>query len=146
MNNVDPKIEVGKEISANCTKCKVETVHVITKIVDGAIKKVYCKICNSTHSYRDNNTEKKSSRSRSSSKAPTNKTKRSRKNISWGELVSVIDDNQIQNYDFTKDYTQSKAIQHKKFGVGVIVEVIDKNKIEVVFQDEKRILAHNWST
>src|SRR3990172_2903607 len=144
MSKAAPKFEVGKEIEAYCTKCKILTVHVITKIADGEIKKVFCKICNTTHVYRGKTNEKKSIKASAAKKTKTTGVKRGRKKADWNELVATLEDNRIIDYDLTKDFTDVQAIRHKKFGIGVILSVIDQKKIEVVFQDEKKVLAHNW--
>ena len=40
-------------------------------------------------------------------------------------------------------YKEAEVLNHPKFGVGFVSEVIGHDKIEVTFQSEKRVLAHN---
>ncbi len=134
------RISIGKEVKAFCSKCKTDMIHVVTKIVDGEIKKVFCKGCNSTHGYRTGETARKTLR-KSTGGAAT----RRRRKPDWATLISDIDDEHIVDYDLSKDFSNVPAIRHKKFGVGVITNVVDKTKIEVVFQGETKLLAHNYS-
>ncbi|MFQ5436805.1 MAG: hypothetical protein ACE5FD_18265 [Anaerolineae bacterium] len=69
---------------------------------------------------------------------------RKRGRTSWATLVKKIDEEQIVDYDINGDFTEIEAIRHKKFGVGVITKILDDNKIEVVFEENKKILAQNW--
>lgn len=136
--------EVGQEISTLCNKCKSEMVHVITIVKDGKIKKVMCNGCYTTHIYKPAEVEEKTKRGRGRpAKTSTKPVRRSRKK-DWATLVSDIDDSQLTEYDINGDYTEAKAIHHKRFGVGVITKVLAYNKIQVIFQDETRILAQNW--
>ena len=135
------KIEIGSDIRALCSKCKAETVHVITKIAGGVVKKVFCKACNSTHNYRDANAEAKSpARKRNAGTTGTRRSFGAR----WSTLMGDIEDSEVIDYRIDKDLSGVEAIRHKKFGVGVITKVLDGNKIEVLFRDEKKVLVHNW--
>ncbi len=137
MATVVPKPEIGKEVEAYCNKCKSEMVHVVTKIKDNVINKVFCKGCNGTHSYKN-------------AKAPTSKTTkktgttRGRRSKNWNTLMSEVSQDEVVDYDIRKDFTDVRAIQHKSFGVGCITKVMDVTKIEVVFEGELKILVHNW--
>lgn len=128
-------VDVGKEVQDFCTKCKIETVHVVTKITDEKIRKVICNECQSTHVYRGG-------------KAPTPKAKttRPRNPRKWSTLVELVEDEKVVDYKITGIFSEGDAIQHKKFGLGVITKVVDSTKIEVVFEEEKKLLAQNWET
>lgn len=145
MTKIQKDYEVGQEVSCQCSKCKSEMVHVITVVKDGKIKKVMCKGCYTTHVYKPATVgeEPKRRRGRKPKIAGEKPVRRSRKK-DWTTLVSDIDDSRLAKYDINGDYTEVRAIQHERFGVGVITKVIAHNKIEVVFQDEIRILAQNW--
>ncbi|RMD94547.1 MAG: hypothetical protein D6813_02050 [Calditrichaeota bacterium] len=130
--------EVGQELLAFCKKCKADMVHVVTVVKGGAIKKVMCKGCFNTHTYQ--------APSKSLSKKRARTKTSSRKSQSWTTLMGDIEENEVVEYDFSKDLSNVKAIRHKQFGVGVITKVISSNKIEVLFHDEKKILVHNWNS
>ena len=63
---------------------------------------------------------------------------------SWTSLMKKVEDEEIVEYDINGDFAEKEAIRHKKFGVGVITKILDDRKIEVVFEEDKKVLAQNW--
>ncbi|MFQ5751200.1 MAG: hypothetical protein ACE5HI_04320 [bacterium] len=139
------KLEVGQEIETQCTKCKTEMIHVITAIKDDKISKVMCKGCLTTHKYHAASVTKRGrGRPRKTDKSPSKPAKRRGRKKDWPTLVSKIEESEIVDYSISEDFSDISAIRHKKFGVGVITKILADNKIEVVFQEDKKILAQNW--
>lgn len=85
----------------------------------------------------------KRGRPRKSSQEKAKPVRRRRKN-DWISLIEKVDEEQIVDYKISEDFTEKEAIRHKKFGVGVILKVLDENKIEVVFEENKKVLVQNW--
>ncbi len=96
-----------------------------------------------------------SDQKKEASKAPAKKRGRPRKTEEpkpvkrrrkkdWASLVEDIDEETIVEYQIDGDFTETEAIRHKSFGVGIITKVLDDNKIEVVFEEDKKVLAQNW--
>jgi len=69
--------------------------------------------------------------------------KRSRKK-DWSALILTVDQDGAVDYNIADDFSQIAAINHKTFGLGVITKVLDETKIEVVFEENKKVLAQNW--
>lgn len=140
------KIEVGKEVETYCNKCKSDMVHVITTIKDDVIKKVMCKGCNGTHVYKPAEPKEAPKRKRGRpKKTEDGKPKvRRRRKADWSTLITKIDEDSVVDYNLTDDYSEIEAINHKKFGVGVITKILDENKIQVVFEGDTKVLAQNW--
>ena len=136
--------EVGQEIETKCTKCKTETVHAITVLKDDVVKKVICKACLTTHVYRDSSASATASKPGRPRQAASGTTVRRGRKSDWPTLVSKIEESEIVDYSISEDFSQLKAIRHKKFGIGVITKIIADNKIEVVFEDNKKVLVQNW--
>jgi hypothetical protein len=132
--------EVGQEIETVCTKCKTEMLHVVTVLKGTKITKVMCKGCLTTHVYKESST----TATGGTKPAAATKGRRSRK-YDWPTLVDGLEEGEIVDYDLSRPFAERQAIRHKKFGVGVITKVIDDGKIEVVFQDDRKVLAQNWS-
>ena len=138
--------EVGKEIEAHCKPCKADTVHVITTIKDDVVKKVMCKACNATHVYKppvDYEEAPKPKRGRPKKTDGPPKVRRRRK-ADWGTLMGKIDQSLAVDYSMTADYGEIESINHKKFGVGIITKILAEDKIQVVFEENTKILAQNW--
>lgn len=86
-------------------------------------------------------TEKKRGRPRKDEEPKPVKRRRKK---DWASLVEDIDEETIVEYQIDGDFSEIEAIRHKRFGVGVITKVLDDNKIEVVFEENKKVLAQNW--
>ncbi len=132
--------EIGDEVFTKCGKCKSEMYHVITAMTDGVIKKVMCKGCNSTHVYRP---AKKEAAKKTATAAKPKRATRSRK-LDWNALSAEIEDDELKEYNMTEDFSAIRGIRHQTFGVGVITKVLSDTQIEVLFQDSKRVLVHNY--
>ncbi len=142
MSEVIQTLEVGSELTTKCTKCKEETYHVVTKIADGLIKKVMCKACNHTHVYKgpQPNVEDKPEAA-AEKKAPV---RRGRRKKDWQTLKENLDGEEIVEYQIDQDYSETVAIHHKQFGVGIIHKVLSDQHIEVIFQEGTKVLVHNY--
>jgi len=138
------RYDVGKEVEAYCGKCKQQMLHVITALAGDHIKKVMCKGCNSTHGYRPEKPDPVvRPRKKTESVETLTKVRRPRKR-DWETMRSRIIEGNIVDYSMAKDLTYAEAINHKKFGIGVITKVLSDKKIEVVFETATKVLAHNW--
>ncbi|MDZ7288331.1 MAG: hypothetical protein ONB44_00155 [candidate division KSB1 bacterium] len=133
---------IGQEIQAYCGKCKADTWHTVTTVKNGKISKVMCKTCMGYHAYHAPGKEKVSSVT-SRRRASTKPRASSRVKKDWSTLVGQIHDHQVAEYALSGEFSSTPAIRHKTFGVGVITKVLNKNKIEVLFQEGTKILAQN---
>ena len=140
MSDTKP-IEVGQEIEAMCGTCKDATVHVIEVIKDDKVTKVMCKSCLKSHKYRKPvaEGEEKPKRKTAAKKAPP-KTKEQRK---WSRVLSKVDAESPMDYAMSATYEANDVINHTKFGVGVVAEVIDPSKVSVVFEHGIKTMVHN---
>jgi hypothetical protein len=140
MSAKEKNIKVGQELEAHCKKCKANTLHKVTVVKNGVIKKVMCSSCLSTHAYRAPQESKADGEALSVAKI----RKTARRGVKdWATLVADIDEKSATNYKLSGDYTNTVALQHKIFGLGVITKVISPDKIEVVFKKKTAILAQN---
>ena len=98
------------------------------------------KSCNNSHKYRKPVEEgKKTKRKTAKAKAPA-KTKEQRK---WSRVMGKVEGTEPQPYSMTEKYEEQNVIDHAKFGLGVVSEVIDPTKISVVFEDGEKVMVHN---
>jgi hypothetical protein len=138
------KIEVGKEVEAYCGKCKSDMIHVITSIKDTKIDKVMCKGCNNTHKFKSPESAKAEKAAKAKKQPAKKKSVGRRKKNDWATLIANIEQNNVIDYTIKNEYNELDAINHKNFGLGVITKVLDDKKIEVVFEENTKILAQNW--
>ncbi len=134
------KLEVGQEVEAMCTKCKGPSIHVIESFKDDKIFKVLCKGCNSSHRYRPvTESNIKKMKEAVKKKAPP-KTKEERR---WSRLLNKVDFEEPVDYQMDKSFGEREVINHSKFGMGVVVEIMDQTKISVAFKEGTKTLVQN---
>jgi hypothetical protein len=60
------------------------------------------------------------------------------------DAVFVIDPRRpIKSYDMNTSFSAGDVISHPKFGLGAVETSLPPNKIEVRFQEGKKLLLHN---
>ncbi len=139
------KPEIGAEVEALCPKCKGATVHVIQVIKTPELMKVMCKACLSSHRYRPANAENAKKLKAKKAKKPKvdPQTREERK---WNRLLEQADKEKAVSYSMNSSFTENDVIDHTKFGVGVVVKILDQCKITVIFQDGLRNMVQNFKS
>jgi hypothetical protein len=136
INNHSP----GGHIVAWCTKCKLELGHTIIAVVDNLPKRVQCNTCNGQHNFR----AKPSEKSRIKSKSSPQKTKSQKAN--YNEYLSRLTDCDLSNakkYSMEGNFEKNEIIDHHRFGIGIVLSVIQFTQIEILFKDGPKILIQN---
>lgn len=137
-------VEVGDEIEAMCGVCKDATVHIVESIKNDKVTKASCKSCSASHRYRKPvkaGEEKPKRVSKAKPKAPP-KTKEQRK---WSRVLAKVDAENPAAYTMASSFDANDVIDHSKFGVGVVVDVVDISKVSVVFEEGEKTLVQNRS-
>ena len=140
---------ISQELEAYCGKCKDNTLHLVTAVTDEKIEKVMCKICMSYHKFKkpatdEEKKEKKEKKVKKETKAKSPKVKTTRKRRS--RTTQLLEEANIESatiYKLDGSYEIDTAINHKKFGLGVVKNVLDNQKIEVLFEDGEKLLVQN---
>lgn len=154
------KLTAGSEIDAWCTKCRMDLGHTIVAMVpvdvkkpsgDQVPKRVQCKTCNSEHNYRAPKNEakrpaslrkdapKKKGSAAAATKAAETAHMRAR---DWEMRITGQPVDAFIRYGIDKTFRADQLITHTKFGEGFVVEVLDAQKISIMFRDGPRVLAH----
>ena len=133
--------EVGSDIEAYCPKCKSDTSHTIITKYEDEIRRVQCSPCGDVHSYRkprgeveDEAPEPVAAKKRAAAKKP-----------GWKEAMDRAGPKGVANarpYSIRDTYADGDLVSHPKFGVGYVTEITE-NKVEITFEDERRLLVHN---
>jgi hypothetical protein len=126
--------------------------------MDGeTIKKVECLTCRTDHLYRRPKSErdaatasaatKRASRAgstgRSSSARETAAMKAERSLlVQWESSIAGKPSVAFHPYRTTASFDAGQLIRHPKFGDGVVARVIDRGKVEVLFKDGSKTMAH----
>lgn len=142
MNNY----EIGDEIEAYCGKCKLDTLHIVTAVSDDQIEKVMCKVCMGYHRYKMPQSDAAalmiSPKNRTAKTASKGVQKRVRRD-KWTKILEDLDSTHAIEYSMEKAYQPETPIHHEIFGFGVVKNIIDSRKIEVLFHDGEKILVQN---
>ncbi|MBK9263403.1 MAG: hypothetical protein IPM54_26815 [Polyangiaceae bacterium] len=157
------KPKTGGEIDSYCTKCKLDLTHRIIAMVGDEVKKVECKTCGSHHLYRRPKSEKliastakaKLVSKRESGGASEEREKRpvsakaaaaaqrERDQTSqWEHAIAGQPMSAFKPYRITLTLGTGELVRHPKFGDGVVARVIDRGKVEILFQDGPKTMAH----
>ena len=152
------KPRTGGEIDAYCTKCKLDLGHRIIAMVGEVVKKVECRTCGSHHLYQRTKSEKEAA-ALATPRAASNsggkeKTAKPRDKLtaaqraerdqvaSWEQAIAGKAPTAFKPYQISSTFGPGELVRHTKFGDGVVARVIDRNKVEVLFQDGPRTMAH----
>ena len=140
----------GGEIDSYCTKCKLDLGHRIIARVGDAVKKVECRTCGSHHLYRRPKSERAAAKP--AAKRTTRKTaaerltaaQRAERDLvaTWEQAIAGKPPTAFSAYRTTSTLGQGELIHHSKFGDGYVSRVIDRGKVEILFQDGPRTMAH----
>lgn len=151
---VPQPLGAGSEIDAWCTKCKMDLGHRIIAMVGTVPKRVECQTCFSHHNYRPPKTTTKTSsrkrpapaasppaeRTTARAKAEVERTKEWEKRV-LGQAATAF-----SRFSVSKTYALEQLVVHKKFGEGYVVELLEGDKLSIMFRDGPRMLVHGKKT
>lgn len=123
--------DVGAEVIALCTKCKVETEHTIASKVGEKIGKVRCKVCGSIHRYLKAGTPASALTTRKSSKLSPEEV--------WNRCVQNASSRKTA-YTLSGYYKLNDMIDHRHFGLGVVTLMLSNDKIQATFKEGEKVL------
>jgi hypothetical protein len=155
------KPKTGGEIDAYCTKCRLDLNHRVVAMVGDTPKRVECSTCGTQHNYykpKGLGAVPKAAKGASGSTPPAStkapgKGSASAKAVAaaqaenarertWEKAVSGKPVTSFKAFRISSSFGEGELIHHTKFGDGYVVRVLDKTKIEVMFKDGPRTLAH----
>lgn len=140
------KPRVGQEINAYCGKCKDERSHTVAAMDGDAVKRVTCSNCGGTHNYKlapAAAATRSATATAGDGDAPAPKKRASSRRSKAGEAFSIDPKRPVKPYDMNNSFSAGDVINHSKFGLGAVETAFPPNKIEVRFQEGKKLLLHN---
>ncbi|MBI5531922.1 MAG: hypothetical protein HY898_04350 [Deltaproteobacteria bacterium] len=143
------KTKVAGEIVSHCRKCGLDLNHIVVAMVNGQPKRVLCQTCKTEHAYH-RPAEERGSSSPKTPRAPSARAARaesdsaalSAREKEWGSRIAGKAASAFTLYSPRTTFKADQLMRHPKFGDGYVAEVIDVGKIEVMFKDGPRTLAH----
>jgi hypothetical protein len=64
----------------------------------------------------------------------------------WEKAIAGRAMSDFRVYRVSQVFQEGDLVRHSKFGDGVVMRIVDQNKVEILFKDEARMLAQNLST
>ena len=129
------KPRIGQDINAYCGKCKTERTHTIAAMDGEVVRKVTCSMCKGTHNYKE------------TAPVKTERTPRTRSatgsRAKQANSFTIDPKRPVKSYDMNNNFAAGDVINHPKFGLGSVEVSFPPNKIEVRFQEGKKLLLHN---
>ncbi len=62
----------------------------------------------------------------------------------WQKYINQVDMSQAKNYSIHDKYEKGDLISHEKFGVGIVCKILTPKKMEVFFEDGRKLMAMNY--
>jgi len=137
---------VGGYAEGWCTKCRLQLGHTIIAMVDNAPAKVKCNTCNSQHNFHAKESGKSRTSPKTSSKSASSSKKIKTQEANYNDYTSRLAGHDLsiaQKYSLGGNFKKDEIIDHFKFGVGIVLSVIQSNKVEILFKDGLKILVQN---
>ena len=128
----DPVVKSGQSIEARCTKCWKNLPHLVISVAEETPEKVQCSLCSREHKYRPP-TGKNLGLKRAASLKDADRQE-------WQSLRPKMDSDKAKSYSMTGAYRMNTLINHSVFGLGQVQRIVGAQKVEVLFEDGKKIL------
>src|SRR5262245_52593154 len=136
------KPRVGQELNAYCGKCKDERTHIVAAMDGEIVRRVTCSMCGGTHNYKLKPAASSADGPAAAAAAPKRKATGSRRGKE-ANAFSIDPKRPVKSYDMNNLFSTGDVINHPKFGLGAVETSVPPNKIEVRFQEGKKMLLHN---
>ena len=149
------KPKTGGNVDAFCTKCKMELAHTVVAMVDERVVKAKCNTCHAFHRYRRAPGAKKAARAngKPATRAAGTRAKKTAASkaaasaasweLQWQQQVDQAGEKAIVAYRMTDAFDSGDVIQHKRFGIGVVQQVVESQKMTALFRSGMRTLVMN---
>jgi hypothetical protein len=132
----------GDIIDAYCTSCRTVMNHTIVSLVATRPARVQCNTCHGVHNYRKEKASADKAKVPSEKRTATN-TRKSPVDAAHREWVAMQvsrKNGEVSNYDMKASYQVGDLVNHPKFGLGVVRQLVGPNKIEIVFEEGAKLL------
>ena len=135
------QLSAGDNIESRCTKCRTVMNHTIVALVDGQPGRVECNTCKGIHNYRQPTVKTASTAAR---RSPAPRKTRSIKVdpdlAVWAELALDQQKSRAVTYSLQGVFKLEQSVNHPTFGLGKVMRLVPPNKVEILFQDGRKLL------
>jgi hypothetical protein len=138
-------VAVGRDVDSWCTRCKLILAHTVESMIGGKITRVHCNTCHAQHAYRphppgESLAERRIGRPAAPRAArPTAAAPRA---DDYAAALGGRDPSTARAYTTHERFAANDLVAHPIFGVGVVMLLKDRTKIDVLFRDGLKTLVH----
>lgn len=115
--------------------------HTIESVSGEKITRVHCNTCKTQHAFRPKPPGKAAPRKARSASAGASRSAKDGPQDDFESLMRGKDPASARRYALAERFEPGELIKHSQFGLGVVVNVKDHDKIQVVFADSQRMLV-----
>lgn len=141
---------VGGEVDSWCTKCKLDLNHRIIAMDGEKPKRVECMTCKGHHNYRrpksaepvKKKARAKTTRTSARARVTAAAAAKATQNKMWEDAIVGRAATDFAVYGMSGYFEAGQLIRHKKFGDGVVAELIEGGKISILFEEGPKTLVH----
>ncbi len=133
-------VGAGSEVDSYCTKCKMDLNHRVIAMDGAKIKRVECLTCRGHHNYRIPKSQKPAPKPRK--KAAARKVAVPDYQKIWEQAIAGSGTSDFTSYAITGVFQVGELLRHKKFGDGVVSEIFEGGKIQVIFEPGPKTLVY----
>ncbi len=126
-------VTIGGSIEGRCTKCRKNLSHIIVTLSDGSPAKVRCTACDREHPFRPPTIPKKTAARRAIDPKIAEREE-------WQRLQPDMEMAKACDYSMDGTYKAKALINHPNFGLGRVLRIMGDRKVEVLFEDGKKIM------
>lgn len=141
----------GDDVEAWCTRCRMNLNHRVIAVVGSEIKRVHCLTCGGDHKYYP---PKYAGRAPAETgpvrvaggdrTRPARERAKAKAAGEWNTFMSeMAPGTEPRPYSIFEGFTESEYIKHPVFGVGRVLEVVGAEKIQVIFEEGRKVLVCN---
>ena len=112
------------------------------------IVRVECLTCRGHHNYRRPRSEEpvKKPAKRAAPAGGSPRTPRISTAVearrAWEKAIMGKSPDDFTGYHISESFRQGQLVRHKKFGDGVVIELLEDGKVQVLFEDGAKTLVH----
>ena len=134
----DKQLSAGDAVESKCTKCRAVMNHTIVAMVDGKPGRVECNTCKGIHNYRKPAAEKPAKKAAAPRKKTTRKVDPDP--AAWEALALHDQPGVAAQYSLQAVFKLDEIVNHPTFGLGKVTQLLPPNKVEILFQDGRKLL------
>jgi hypothetical protein len=130
---------VAKSFYTFCKKCNTDRYHMVQNHPTPSSAKMKCEVCGKVQTWKP---PKTASQKAAIKKEGVQRKARNTHKDQWELFLQNHGSAPEVEYNTKKKFEPNSVVKHPKFGRGFVKEVMT-DKIEVLFEDEVKLLMHN---